>query len=427
MANFYVWSGATGSGTGATWVNAFTTLAAAATADAAGDTIYVAHDHAETQATAITITSSGTAALPVRVLCANRAGSVPPVSADLRTTATVTTTVASAISTAGIMYIYGITFNCGTGAVASVITFGASITLVNCALKKLGTTAAAGAIASTAGTGFIWLHNTPVTFGNVGDSLSFAGFFRWTGTASAVLGSVPTTLFASSVVTVFVEGVDLSALGGGKTLVSALASAGRYTFKDCKLGASVTFAATPTQWSGLADLINCDSGDTNYRNERVRFSGTQTIETTIIRTSGASNGTTGFAWKIIPSANSFRHAPFEAFPISIWNETIGSAITVTVEGIWGGGAVPTNDQIWIDVEYLGTSGFPLGSWATSGPADQLIAGTNLPAGSGTWGGSTTKFKLTTSITPQEKGPITVYVKAATASTTFYVDPLITVT
>jgi hypothetical protein len=80
----------------------------------------------------------------------------------------------------------------------------------------------------------------------------------------------------------------------------------------------------------------------------------------------------------------------------------------------------------MDVEYLGTSGFPLGNFASSGPADQLAAGTNLGAGSGTWGGSTTKFKLEKQITPAEKGPITVYIKAAAASSTFYIDPKIAV-
>jgi hypothetical protein len=174
-------------------------------------------------------------------------------------------------------------------------------------------------------------------------------------------------------------------------------------------------------------LLRCDSGDTNYRHERYRYAGMQTTETTIVRTGGASDGTTPIAWKIITTANSKRYKPFEALPISIWNETTGSAITLTVQGIWGGGAVPTNADIWMDVEYLGTSGFPLGGFASSGPADQLAAGTNLSAGSGTWGGSTTKFTLSKQITPQEKGPITVYIKAALASSTFYIDPKITVT
>jgi hypothetical protein len=226
---------------------------------------------------------------------------------------------------------------------------------------------------------------------------------------------------------VWLEGVDLSVLGSGKTLVAAGGAAKRFTFKDCKLGSSVTVAASPTSpGGGETLLIRCDSGDTNYRTEKYRYEGTQTTETTIVRTGGASDGTTPISWKIITTANSKRYMPFECIPISIWNETVGSPIDITVEGIWGSGSVPTNADIWMDVEYLGTSGFPLGNFVSSAPADQLAAGTNLTASSETWGGSTTDFKLEATITPEEKGPITVYIKVALPSSTFYIDPKITV-
>src|SRR4051812_1910841 len=83
MANRYVYSGAAGTATGADWTNAHTTLTAAITSGAAGDVYYVAHDHSETAASSVTLTFKGTAATPDRVLCVNRAGSVPPVAADL--------------------------------------------------------------------------------------------------------------------------------------------------------------------------------------------------------------------------------------------------------------------------------------------------------------------------------------------------------
>jgi hypothetical protein len=65
MANVYVYSGAAGAGTGADWTNAYTTLTAALAAKAAGDDFWVAHDHAETQASALTLTSPGTPASAV--------------------------------------------------------------------------------------------------------------------------------------------------------------------------------------------------------------------------------------------------------------------------------------------------------------------------------------------------------------------------
>jgi hypothetical protein len=439
VANVYVYSGAVGAANGSSWADAYTTFTAAIAGSSAGDRYFVAGDHAESTAGAVTLTFKGTNAAPDQILCVDRAGSVPPVSADLLTTATVTTTGASALTIAGSHYCYGVTFACGSGATNAALTIanGAANNQVydSCELQKNGTTANASAIAfGVVGSSpsSVLLVNTGLQFGATGDGMALSQTeFRWKNTPTAIRGAtLPTTL--SNVVTragraVF-EGVDLSALGSGKTLVGASITAPwLYLFKDCKLGASVTVAATPTS-PGAAEtnLIRCDSGDTNYRHERYRYEGTQTVETTIVRTGGASDGTTPISWKIITTANSERTQPFECLPISIWNETVGSPITLTVQGIWGGGAVPTSAEIWMDVEYLGTSGFPLGSFASSGPADQLASGTNLGAGSGTWGGSTTKFKLEKQITPAEKGPITVYINAAAASSTFYIDPKITV-
>src|SRR5580765_4027333 len=97
MAVYYVWSGATGTGTGASWANAFTTLTTAFVTEAAGDTLYVAHDHAESSASAVTLTSSGTTTAWTKVICVNRAGSVPPVASDRMATAQTTSTGANIV------------------------------------------------------------------------------------------------------------------------------------------------------------------------------------------------------------------------------------------------------------------------------------------------------------------------------------------
>ena len=44
MASYYVWSGAAGTGTGASWANAYTTLSLAFSCKSAGDVFYVATD-----------------------------------------------------------------------------------------------------------------------------------------------------------------------------------------------------------------------------------------------------------------------------------------------------------------------------------------------------------------------------------------------
>lgn len=438
MANVYVRSGAAGAGTGADWANAFTTLAAALTAKAAGDSFWVSEDHAETAASAKTFTSPGTAANPCFVYCVDHAGSVPPVSADLRTTATITTTGANSVSFAtGYTYFYGITFSSGSGAVSSqLIVNGSNSTFTavfsSCKLVAPGTNAAVNKLlfGSSAGGARqkILLNNTTVQFGSTGDSIAIRGCqFDWINTPTAIAGAtLPTTLFTASTPlpsSINLEGVDLSAMGSGSTLVDVTGAPQKYVFKDCKLGASVTVATTPDDPGGNeVVLTRCDSGATNYRTEKYRYQGTQTVETTIVRTGGASDGTTTIAHKFVTTANSKWVLPFEAIPIAIWNDTSGSAVTVTVYGIWGGGAVPNNDDIWFDLEYLGASGNPQGSFATATKADNLATGSALTSDSSTWGGSTTKFKMAITVTPQQKGAMYIYVKAAKASTTFYIDP-----
>jgi hypothetical protein len=443
MALKYLDSAAAGGATGADWANAYTTLTAAYAGAAAGDTIYMAHDHAESTAGAVTLTSPGTAAAPCLVLAVNKAGSVPPVSADLvaTPTASVTTTGANAITFAGHVFYRGVTFNCGTGAT------NASLTLTStgrhyfklCALKKLGTTNSTTAFnigTTTGSTAFnVIFDQTTVQFGGTGDIMSIRNCdFHWKDTPTAIQGAVfPTALFSSGLTaaTVFIEGVDLSALVAGKTLVAASPSPTRFIFKNCKLGAGVGISATnAAPASGEVILQNCDSGDTNYRNERHRnYLGVQTTETAITRTDGAADGTTAAAMKMVTTANTEWHAPFECLPIAVWNDTTGSSVTVTVEGVWDAGAVPNNDEIFADIEYLGTSGFPLGTFATTGKADILAtaAATTSSAASWTTTGLSTPvtFKLVKAVTPQEKGWITVYVKVAKVSSTFYICPEVT--
>lgn len=434
MANVYVHSGAAGANTGVDWTNAFTNLSSIST-KAAGDVIYVAHDHAQSQASGLVITSPGTEVTPCRIYCVDRAGSVPPVAADLRTTATVTTTGAANITLSGtVSECYGITFSAGDAANSATIfvcnTASRTWRIVNCALV-LGGNSSLSRIncASGSAANSVFLENTTLQFSNVGQRVIASGRVFWRNTTSAIAGAtIPTDLlsFGGSVPgSWFVEGVDLSALGSGKTLVKASdAAPNTAILKDCKLGTSVTVAVNNSISVGGPDvvLIRCDSGDTNYRTEKYAFAGTLTTETTIVRSGGASDGATPIAWKIVTTSVSRWEMPFESLPITIWNETVGSAITVTIECIWDGGAVPNNDEIFIDVEYLGTSGFPIASKATSTKATGLATGTAISAGSGTWGGSTTKFAMSATLTPQEKGPLTIYVRAAKVSSTFYIDP-----
>ncbi len=233
---------------------------------------------------------------------------------------------------------------------------------------------------------------------------------------------------------VLIEGNDFSAAGfSGNTLIGANNfSNGTFTIKNCKVHASLVLYTSPTSLSQTpVYVINCDSSGTNYRHEKHEYPGDQTVETTIVRTGGATDGTTPIAWKIITTANSKWTFPFTSFPIAIWNDTTATNRTVTVYGIWGGGAVPTNRDIWMEISYLGSSGSPIATINTANAAaDFLATATNQATDTSTWGGSTTKFKMAVTLSspqPAQKGDIYITIKAAAASSTFYIDPLPVIT
>ncbi len=435
MAHVYVRSGAAGAGTGADWANAYTTLAAALAAKLAGDDFWVAADHAETgaAATTITLTAPGTAASPNRIICVNHAGSVPPVAADLATTATIASSTTGQITFLGNFYAYGISFNAGTGASGTGISLGTTAnhhqTFESCNLSLLATGSASIAIgtsgSSNIATQVNWL-NTKIRFSAVGQSIApGSGVLRWVGSSVDVAGTIPTNLFNASGLRalVYVSGVDLSAIGAGKTLVGAQSSYGQFIFSECKLHASLgTKAAQATVPTSRITFVRCNSGAVNYSYDVSDYYGAMSIENTIVLTGGASDGTNSFSHKLITTANAKWITPFRADPIQFWQETVGAPITVTLQGIWGGGSVPNNDDIWMEVEYLGDAGSPVTTLVNCSKASTLATNAALPAGAGTWGGSTTKFALAVTFTPAMKGPVSITLIAAAASSTFYVDP-----
>lgn len=443
MANFYVRStDGSDADNGSTWALAKATLAGALNVAAAGDTIFVSDNHAETQASAMILSSQGTAPSPVRILCVDDSAEPPTA---LATTATVTTTGAFSMAFHGFAYCYGIKFSAASGAVNTDMTWVSTLPwwwrLENCALKVGGTGSVSnfifGAFGGSIDESLLELINTTLEFSGTGQSIENKARFKWSNTPSAVLGTVPTTLFVPTLggqgAPAEIIGVDLSALGSGKNLVNVSASTSlNFLFIDCKLGdgVSVTTGAVISQGGIEVRLINCDSGDTNYRYYKQVYQGTITQETTIVKTGGASDGTTPVSRKMVTTANSKLFSPLESDWIERWNEETGSSKTLTINVITDNVTL-TDAEAWVEVEYLGTSGFPLGNFASDRVADVLATAANQTTdGVSSWtttGLSTpVKQNLAVSFTPQEKGLIRARVCLAKASTTMYFDPKPTV-
>lgn len=435
--NVYVWSGASGTGSGTSWANAFLTLATAFAGSAAGDVFFVAQDHAETQAAALSLTCPGTAAAPSTIYCVNRAGSVPPVAADLATTATVSTTGASTLNlSAGYFgYIYGITFLAGSAANSASITLQAPLIRtenVGFVVNNTNTSPSINWGLSTANTPcrLVFGNGTTFKFGNVLNSIHVQSCkATWSGVNSGIAGTIiPTTLFSGAIsygAVVVVDGVDLTPFATGKVLVSAnIASPTNFFFFNVKLAAGLTLAGTPSVPGGMtADFVGADSSPTTDQAARFRYEGTLTIENTVVLSGGATNGEVAFSWKIITTANAKQILPFEAFPIYRWVET-GAAVTINVEML-NDGVTLTNAEAWIDVEYLGSSATPQGFAASSGLANPLSVPVAVPGSSAVWNttGIATPIpqKMSATFTPLIAGYVKVTPKLARPTKTFYID------
>lgn len=438
MANVYVYSGAGGSNNGSSWANAYTTLEAAFAAKAAGDDFWVAHDHAQTATGALTITCKGTVTSPSRVICVNRAGTVPPVAADMRTTATITAGTTSGtltLSTFSVrIYFYGISFRAGSGSSGSgIATSGSGACFVFDACKFiLNTTSSARTIALGAETQF-W-SNTVVTFGAADQGINVSSncvlYWDKTSTTPAVTGTSPTTLFNIATGDVYLKGLDLSAIGSGNSVFAVGSnSLGLKIIENCKMGASFAFTSgTFVMGKGSFLGVNCDSGDTNYAYRKQNYLGTITHETTIKRTGGASDGTTGISRKLVSTTNSRLFPPLEMDPIVIWNEST-SSITVTVHVVTDNVTLK-DSECWIEVEELGTSGYPLSVIQSDRATTVLTTPANQTTSTEAWTttglGTPVYQKLNVTFTPAEKGPIKVRVMLAKASTTVYVCPKVEV-
>jgi len=441
MASIYVRStDGSDSDNGSTWALAKATIAGAAAIDAAGDIVYVSDNHAESGASA-SHAWAGTNANPVRVIGGDDAAE-PPTAVSTAATLTVTGTT---FTWQGAVYTYGITYIFSTGsgfACALNDATGFKQTFESCNFRIDGSSAGSSITCGNASsntqneTEFI---NCGFRLGNAGQRITpyrdviirggswLSGGTSPTGVFNIAGGARPSNLL--------VEAFDFSNLSTGVNLVQTVPDGGaRAVFRNCKLPASWSgslVASGQMKVGSRVEMHNCDAGDTNYRLWVETYEGSVRSETTIVRTGGASDGTTGLSWKMVSGSNVAYPTGALASPEAVrWNDTTGSSITVTVEVVTDNVTL-TDAECWLEVQYLGTSGFPLGAFARDVKADVLASAANQTSSSVTWTttGLTTpvKQKLSVSFTPQEKGFIHAVVKLAKASATVYVCPKLDVT
>jgi len=422
---------------GLTWANAEATLTGAAAADVAGDVIWVSDVHAESTAAAITFDWAGTAAAPIRVLCGDDAAEPPTA---LATTATVTTTGNSAInisSGSDYLYVYGIAFHSGSAAsgTAAIILNALNGKQVydTCVFDLASTGGGSDIQISSSTQGSTELRNCSFQFSATNQGMQGNGYCLISG-GSVLSDAAITTLFEVIGVgsRVFVEGLDLSNCAAGLNIAATTTANCEVQLRNCKLPASWSGSVnSSTPGSGsVFELHNSDSTDTNYRYQKKTQFGQIDSETTIVATGGATDGTTRISWKMASNADAeWTHQTLDSAEIVQWNETT-SSITATIEIVHDSLTNMTDQQIWMEVQYLGTSGTPLALFIDDAAADYITAAADQADSSAAW--TTTGLtnpntqKLNVTFTPNEKGFIHVVVKLAVASKTVYIDPKITI-
>jgi len=382
---------------------------------AAGDTVYVNAGHDEYYGSGQShINSPGTLANPVYVLC---------VSDDLQPASTAWVTKAADMLFYGCAYSCGVNYKCVTaGAYLSLRTW----SFENCTFHNY----ANFAIDGTTTFRNVVLYQNPYVTANAMIGIASGAAFIWRGGALRLLGSPTSTrifVFYPLIYTHHfdVEGVDMSEFSGGGITLMQVGGPGRLTLKNCRLGANINMVQRNGRlgtW-GRIDVINCDSGNTNYRYYRYQDAGEIFHETGIYREGGATDGTTPICRRMVSSDWAKYEDPLILGELVGWNETTGQQKTATLH-VLTNGVTLTNKDLWVEVEYLGNADYPLSSFVTNKP-HILESGTSLDSDNATWVHNLqnpVRQKVSLPFTPQMKGPIRVTVRLARPSTTVYVCP-----
>jgi hypothetical protein len=437
-----------------TWAKAATTLAAAAAVAVAGDEVFVHPSHAETVGT--TCTWAGTKANPIRIICGTP-GATSGITALQNTAQWGYAISGSACTWNGSIYVHGIQFKAlgstsGSAGLMLSSTMGHAQHYNDCSFQHVAT-----------GTGYIMsFHNNSAAVDD-GDIKVTNSTFRWAAAAQSfrmfqrttfsgmgvVAGSAtPTTAFYSASSTadnsglIEMNGLDLSALSSGFSLFTPTQKPSQIRVRNAKLPSGWTpglFATTPICGS-RGELLNYGTGDTNYKFYTSDHWGIAQDEVTIKRTTNpASDGTTSYSMKLTTTANvGHPSSVFRSPPIIKRHAAApGTTRTVSVQIAHDGASAFTDKEVWIELEYLGTAGFPLALFATdqsnytTAAAGQPASGIAWDGASGTGpNGSSTWHRLqleTPAITVEEEGYLIATVCMSVPSKTIFADPQLNVT
>lgn len=328
--------------------------------------IYVADSHAETQSTSsISWSNKGSPSNPIDMICIDKTGNVPPTSsADLKETASVTTTGSNVLQVSSIFrVVYGIIFSAGTSANIQLnlnVDTNNDRNFEKCKFR-FGSGVGSGAQVQFArNAGRTVMRDCEFKWSNTGQGIVLGGNAKFENCLMADgAGSIPSILLQGNASGSHfeLEGCDLSTLSGS-TMGHNNSGAGTnfVTFNDCKFPASWT----PWQFNGGNSMTGervvfnrCSSAGDPVQFTCIERSGTVTHDKAIYRGGGAEAYGTPFSFKAVQTTFASAGAAFTELPvISIPNSTVSGDVSLTCFGIINAASLPTNVEAFMEAWYL---------------------------------------------------------------------------
>jgi hypothetical protein len=435
MAEYFVYSAATGAADGSSWTDAYTNIAAAITGGAGvGDTLWVAHDHDYTYAADTTLSTAATDPdNPLKIFCVNRT------TGALATTAWERTAIANySLFLHGDFDIYGVNFQSSDYAYFTYIDH--KITFDSLTIFVSGTSNIL-----YLGTGNVrpFMRDVNVKFDSTTQNIGVSDgvHFDWIGGGLDAAGAAVTNVFRYSSGDkgshIRAVGVDLSSAGTGGivNINSSFMSQGSLLAQlyGCKLPTSAPLLANtlPLPSPHRIEAYACDVGDGYYYTEVVDMLGRTVTDTGTYRNGGATyDGTNGQSLAIATLGN-VAESSGQYHRARIATVRCDANPTLTLHTLTDGVTLQ-DDEFWIEVEYPDSTDEALlnidrSSRKVLGWSGGSAPGTasNLATSAETWTEaltSDTEQKVAVTIADGAAGEYTVYACLAKPSTTVYVCP-----
>jgi hypothetical protein len=438
-----VWT--TRSPTDGTWDNA-TIFRYAFHNAAAGDTIYVHDAHSELYGANFAITASDTLATRIKIYCVDKTD-------DSLSYGAVVGTSSGYCYFNGSFYSYGVQY-CS----ANTIGFGVSVSLTHVTLHgpgkgvftliKIGTASDYTYLYSGGSFGAgcrLEIFDGDIELSRLNCYLSSGADILWRN-GNLVAPNELQHLFQNAGYGGFTgENLDLSAFCPGATTRYLIFFSPGYLsnlyLTRCKLpsgsgflfwyAASSNIPGNPNK-DFFAICDHCTDDNNMVTLARRSYYGEVFTETTIVKTDGATDGTTSYALKMIANAFTDENEYGAALPCVAIHGILADADsqTITIDCIIDSATNLQNDEVWMEVDFPANNTDGLGTVVHTRCA---VFGTpaDVTASTATW--TTTgmsnpnEFKLAATIDPGKVGPYTIKIFLGKPSTTIYVDPLPIVT